>query len=129
MVKLPGRISIRPLAKYVNRPQTHCVSLQDNKIEVDQKFAYQSLRSKVDYKDIADIRVGMDDLHGNPLTRNVTITTTHRQIYEIPEMDTTQATQLKEALETQKNMATQRREEIQKKSAADRSMSFSRYRR
>lgn len=129
MVQLPGRISIRPLAQYTNKPQTHSVSIKDNKLQVDQKFAYQSLRNQVDYKDVTDIRVSMDDRSFDPLTRNVTISTSKRQIYEIPEMDARQAVKLKEAIESQKNNAKIQSENVAKNKDSSKVMSFSRFRR
>ena len=117
------------MAQYTNKPQTHSVSIRDNKIQVDQKFAYQSLRSQVDYKDVTDIRVSVDDRTFDPMSRNVTISTAKRQIFEIPEMDTRQALKLKEAIESQRNNS-----KIQSSNASDNKdtskvMSFSRFRR
>jgi len=104
MAQLPGRISIRPLAKFVNRPKTHSVQLRNDKIQVDIKYPYQTLRNQVDYKDVSSIHINMDDVGSNPLSRDVRIMTKNRQMYDIPNMDSVQAMKLKDAIETQQHV-------------------------
>ena len=130
MAQLPGRISIRPLAKFVNKPKTHAVSLQNKKMQVDVKYEYQTLRNQIDYSDIQEIKVDMSDrLQQDPLSRTVKIRTKKRQYFEIPEMDSYKAIKLKEAIEMQKLKAKKIREQIQNKSSASRVVPIARYRR
>ena len=130
MVQLPGRISIRPLASFSNRNKTHTVSLRQDKMQVDQKFAYQTLRSQVNYKDVADIKINPENVQADPLTRTVTITTKKRQMYEIPIMDARDAMKLKQAIESQKSTALQKADSLANDNKSGRgTFSFSRLRR
>lgn len=130
MVQLPGRISIRPLAQFHNRPQTHKVALQDQKMQMSVKYPYQTLTNSIDYKDISNIKLGgSDNLQADPLSKNIVITTKHRQLFEIPEMETVQAMKLKEAIETQQTKQSQKREEIAQKSPGNRVSPMMKFRR
>lgn len=131
MAQLPGRIQLRPLAQYTNRPKTHTVSLKNEKMGLSIKYPYQTLNNELNYKDINTIYVsGSDNLQSDPLTKNVTITTKTRQSYEIPEMETYQAMKLKDAIETQQSLSTKVRENISKKSDSSHHIGgFVKYRR
>ena len=129
MAQLPGRISITPLAKFQNKQKTHTVNIHDNNMQVDIKYTRQNIKKDVDYKNVRDVVVKMDDNWASPLTRNVTITTENRQIYEIPDMDTNAALKMKSEIETKRYHASKLDEKPEAKKTSSRTLPFSRYRR
>ncbi len=95
-----NRIS-RPMSQFHNTAGTHSVKVTDQNFRVDQQYSRQTLSNNVEYNNVQSVDIQRGDVMSNPLEKSVRITTKDRQVYEIPNMDSMQAMQLKDTIETQ----------------------------
>ncbi len=124
-----GKSTIRPLAQFKNRSESHTLSVFDEFCRVDQKHHYQTMRNDVNYDNLVDVEVNMKDMAFDPMSRNVKIHTKGRDSFEIPDMDTLKAMKFKETVETQQAMI-KRDQKMDQKKAFSRSVgTFSPHRR